>query len=67
MNKIILPAVGKTYNEIKVTRAGIVPFTEHPDEERSGSNNSHETKINAAELFSFFTANIIKEEVVFTR
>jgi hypothetical protein len=67
MEKIISPLIDKTINVIKATRAAIMPFTELPDDERAGTNTSPEKKINAAELFSFFTADIIKEEVVFTR
>ncbi len=47
---------------------GILPFTEKPssrhfnDKEENGIN-----EIRASDLFSFFTADIIKEEVIFTR
>jgi len=47
---------------------GILPFTEKPSnahleqKEEAGKN-----EIQACDLFSLFTADIIKEEVVFTR
>lgn len=47
---------------------GILPFTEKPSNsylEQKEENNKNEMK--ASELFSFFTADIIKEEVIFTR
>jgi hypothetical protein len=45
-------------------RAGMKPFTERPSEDR---NESKKERLGAADLFSLFTADIIREEVVFTR
>jgi hypothetical protein len=45
------------------SRAGIKAFPEKPSEEKMGKKK----KLEAADLFSLFTANIIKEDVVFTR
>jgi hypothetical protein len=45
-------------------RAGIKPFTEKPATDKLGTKKG---KIGAADLFSLFTADIIKEDVVFTR
>ena len=53
-----------------VTISGILPFTEEPSEERksdAGDSKESDGRIGASDLFSMFTANIIKEEVVFTR
>ncbi len=50
--------------------SGILPFTEEPLR-RKKSNESiskgGDGRIRASDPFSIFTANIIKEEVVFTR
>lgn len=54
-------------DQLKVTRASIIPFQEHPGMERTGYSTVTDNKINAAALFSYFTANIIREEVLFTR
>jgi hypothetical protein len=48
---------------------GIMVFTERPSAERAGSSakSPEKTKLQAADLFSLFTADIIKQEVLFTR
>ena len=50
---------------------GILPFFEKPsDEHITVENNEMVTlkeRINGIDLFSHFTANIIKEKVIFTR
>jgi len=48
----------------KVGISEILPFRERPSEEKK---DKEEQKIEAFDLFSMFTADIIKEEVVFTR
>lgn len=50
-------------------RDSIVPFTERPSEGRSGKPVSPKAKdkLNGTELFSLFTADIIREDVPFTR
>jgi hypothetical protein len=55
---------------LKTTKASILPFIEYPavNKEKAGiERKENEMAINATELFSLFTASIIKEEVVFTR
>lgn len=47
-------------------RDNILPFTETPSDERSSQNKSSHP-LDAVGLFSLFTADIIKEEVIFTR
>ncbi len=60
----IKTSIKQTLNIIE----GILPFTEKPSnayleqKEESGKND-----IQASDLFSLFTADIIKEEVIFTR
>ncbi|MEO6906173.1 MAG: hypothetical protein ABI148_07415 [Ginsengibacter sp.] len=48
---------------------GILPFIEKPSNFRFNEKVEHriEVEFEASELFSFFTADIIKEEVTFTR
>ena len=47
-----------------VTTKGIQPFTERPSERAESSNGEGK---DASDLFSYFTANIIREEKLFTR
>jgi hypothetical protein len=52
---------------VKKTRLGeILPFTEKPSVSPDQSD-TRKNELNASDLFSHFTANIIKEDVVFTR
>ena len=47
---------------------GILQFTEKPSNQYSEEKDEHVmNEIQASDLFSFFTANIIKEKVVFVR
>lgn len=48
---------------------GILPFTEKPSESYflPKEENRENTSLKAHDLFSLFTADIIKEEVIFTR
>lgn len=67
MNKLI-PQNLKTIKNSMSSIEAILPFTEKP----SNAHFAHKQKvgneeIEAYDLFSLFTANIIKEEVVFTR
>ena len=45
----------------------VIPFTQTPSENQFDDSKNINNDIRASDLFSFFTANIIKEEVVFTR
>lgn len=60
----------KTIKRSKVVKAlrklkidAILPFKEKPSDEPNGKKNEME----ASELFSLFTADIIKEDIVFVR
>jgi hypothetical protein len=56
-----------TLTEIKKTNlAEILPFTQTSALEQT-KKCIEKGEVMATELFSFFTANIIKEEVIFTR
>lgn len=46
---------------------GILPFTEKPSNEHLLEKDVVKNEIEASDLFSLFTANIIKEEVTFIR
>ncbi len=54
---------------LKMTKATILPFTERPSSMSNleARTNTEKSGINATDLFSFFTADIIKQEVLFTR
>lgn len=61
----------KAIDPIKDTmNAYIQPFMQKPSSNLFGIgsvDNTNEESINAHELFSHYTADIIKEEIVFTR
>lgn len=61
---IIKPLLEKTETMLRATRDTIFPFTEKPT--KSPEESSTES-IEASDLFSFFTADIIKQKVLFTR
>lgn len=53
-----------------VTKSGekvVRPFTELPSHSRLHEGPDAKQKLQASDLFSLFTANIIKEDKVFTR
>ena len=52
---------------VRKTKSGIMPFTEQPSVDTSLDNKEKKDKLAATELFSQFTANIIKEEKIFVR
>lgn len=71
MFKIITPAIQSTLNVLKRSSYSILPFTESRREDdlkqdAEAAKNSAPS-LSATDLFSFFTADIIKQEVVFTR
>ena len=45
----------------------IKPFTERPSRNKYAVGNKNNDELAAAELFSFFTADIIKKNIIFTR
>jgi hypothetical protein len=53
-------------SQLQKNKDGIRPFTEHPATNRTEGAVKN-TDIKAADLFSIFTADIIKEDVIFTR
>lgn len=53
----------KVLKKLKID--AILPFKEKPSEEVSGPDKKDE--MNATQLFSFFTADIIKEDIEFVR
>jgi hypothetical protein len=67
MNKIIPQKLKTIKNSMSFVEA-ILPFTEKPSNLHYGrKDKGSDEEIEAYDLFSMFTANIIKEEVVFTR
>ena len=68
----ITPAVSEI--EVKETHTGLMDgifsFAEKPSSNcprKKGETGNVEAEINASDLFSLFTANIIKEKIIFTR
>jgi len=60
----------KLHKQIKsARRTQIIAFSEKPAESQAetSKNNNEKKELSASALFSIFTANIIKEEKVFTR
>ena len=53
---------------LKIARSSdIVPFTERPSDARNSGDSNSRDKLVAADLFALFTADIIKEDKIFTR
>jgi hypothetical protein len=68
MLMIISPLLDKTFSLLlRQSKAIIFPFTELPAITREEENEKRSFALSATDLFSFFTADIIKEDVVFTR
>lgn len=66
-NSIDILAVSETEFSFLRIQDGIKPFFETPSNEFEKASETCEVRINANNLFSLFTANIIREEVTFTR
>ena len=63
MNKTIKESkIVKLLTEVRIT--AILPFTELPCDEKKGEKKNC---LDASELFSIFTADIIKGNIQFTR
>lgn len=72
MDKIIRTDVTIASGKLKPVikrQEGFFPFTERPSDkyQLSEEDSSQSRRINAFDLFSFFTADIIKKRVVFVR
>ena len=52
---------------VKKTKSGIHPFEEKPSEDKISHGGNGKDQLQASDLFSLFTANIIKEDKPFTR
>lgn len=66
--KKTIPQKLKTIKNSMSSVEAILPFTEKPSNAHfSQKEKVSDEEIGANDLFSLFTANIIKEEVVFTR
>lgn len=51
----------------RVKLDGITPFTQQPSGNKFGEKQASGSRLKAADLFSRFTADIIKKDVPFTR
>lgn len=71
LNPISIVSISTNSFSFLRVQDGILPFFEKPSDEHSTIENSEivnfEARITAIDLFSHFTANIIKEKVIFTR
>ena len=68
MDKSIKPIQKRRNAAIKLSKLNdIRPFTEQPSGNRMKAGLNEKCTLGAADLFSQFTANIIKENTVFTR
>lgn len=66
--KLIQAQVKKRIKKSMDLIEGIFPFTETPcSGQFAQKQDSGKNEINASDLFSMFTADIIKKEVTFTR
>ena len=55
----------KYVKRVRITE--ILPFYEQPSIDREKTNQENSGNLQASELFSLFTADIIKKDVLFTR
>ena len=68
MNQMTLQKNRRTPKKDSRLLDGILPFTEKPSNQYVNEKEPHPMDgLQASELFSLFTANIIKEEIIFTR
>ena len=67
MRKKLKPSKDKTTSTLEVGRTEIFSFTEKPSNKEVHKVEETEDKLEASDLFSLFTADIIKEDKVFTR
>jgi hypothetical protein len=66
--KIIKTAYTHLVDQVKKIRIDdIFPFTETPSEEHNQDEKPVKDSLDASQLFSLFTADIIKKDVIFTR
>jgi hypothetical protein len=69
MKDKITPKIKRTFKKSVDMFEGILPFTEKPSNDHFAEREEvgEKNDIKASDLFSIFTADIIKKEVVFTR
>lgn len=68
MNKMTPQKIKRTAKNDSQFLDGILPFTEKPSNQYSNEKDEiQQQEIQASDLFSLFTANIIKEDATFIR
>ncbi len=73
MKRVIHSKIMASFKSLSIMRlqAGITPFIEKPSDKHENALpdvlDKVSVRINAVELFSLFTADVIKKEVFFTR
>jgi hypothetical protein len=66
-NKLIKKIFEAPITYTKKLRDDIIPFTQKPSANRFSTPDEGDTRLEASELFSRFTADIIRKDVLFTR
>ncbi len=67
LNPLAIVTISKKNFSFLRIQDGIFPFFEKPSNKHDDEVETCEDRMNAIDLFSHFTANIIKEKVIFTR
>ena len=67
MIPLLQPIIKTTTTIVRATRNAITPFSEQPPANTEKENDDETANLKAFDLFSCFTADIIREKVVFTR
>jgi hypothetical protein len=67
MLPLLQPIIKTTATLIRATRSAITPFAEQPPAEKLQEEDKASNDLKAFDLFSYFTADIIREKTVFTR
>ncbi len=67
LKKESTPVAEKNLNREKVRRNETIPFSVTPPQYAFGIGQKNKQILDGSELFSKFTADVIKEDVIFTR
>jgi len=68
MSKKLQHTKKKMHASIKKSKwDDIIPFPEMPSRNKYKNKDNNKNELAASDLFSLFTADIIKEDVIFTR
>jgi hypothetical protein len=65
--KLHSSALIKKFKNLQAITEGILPFKEKPSSNPENKSDKSTNENKATDLFSLFTADIIKEEIIFIR